>query len=61
MTAESAQAEPEALALVARLADGGMRDAESLLDQVLAFTGDRVTLEAVRDAVGLADDRRSPR
>ena len=33
-----------------------MRDAESLLDQVLAYAGDRVTAEAVREAVGLADD-----
>ena len=54
--AEDATAEPEALALIARLADGGMRDAESLLDQVLAFAGDRVTVEQVREAVGLADD-----
>ncbi len=56
VSAEGAEAEAEALALIARLADGGMRDAESLLDQVLAFAGDRVTLEAVRQAVGLADD-----
>jgi DNA polymerase-3 subunit gamma/tau len=54
--AEGAEAEPEALALIARLADGGMRDAESLLDQVLAYAGDRITVEAVREAVGLADD-----
>jgi DNA polymerase-3 subunit gamma/tau len=55
--AEGASAEPEALDLIARLAEGGMRDAESLLDQVLAFAGDRVTAEAVREAVGLADER----
>jgi len=55
-SAEDAEAEPEALALIARLADGGMRDAESLLDQVLAYAGDRVTADAVREAVGLADD-----
>jgi DNA polymerase-3 subunit gamma/tau len=54
--AEGADAEPEALALLARLADGGMRDAESLLDQVLAYAGNRVTADAVREAVGLADD-----
>ena len=54
--AESARAEPQALALIAHLADGGMRDAESLLDQVLAYAGDQLTLEAVREAVGLADD-----
>jgi DNA polymerase-3 subunit gamma/tau len=53
---EGAEAEPDALSLIARLADGGMRDAESLLDQVLAYAGDRVTLAAVREAVGLADD-----
>ena len=55
--AEGATAEPEALELIARLADGGMRDAESLLDQALAFSGDRVTAEGVRDSVGLADDQ----
>jgi DNA polymerase-3 subunit gamma/tau len=54
--AEGARAEPEALDLLASLADGGMRDAESLLDQVLAFSGDRVTMDAVREAVGLAED-----
>jgi DNA polymerase-3 subunit gamma/tau len=54
--AEGATAEPGALELVARLADGGMRDAESLLDQVLAFAGDHVTEATVREAVGLADD-----
>ena len=56
VAAEGAEAEPEALALIARLADGGMRDAESLLDQVLAYSGDRITLQAVREAVGLAED-----
>ncbi len=53
---EGAQTEPEALALIAHLADGGMRDAESLLDQVLAYAGDRLSLDAVREAVGLADE-----
>jgi DNA polymerase III subunit gamma/tau len=54
--AEEAAADADALALIARLADGGMRDAESLLDQVLAFAPGRVTVEDVREAVGLADD-----
>ena len=54
--ADGAQADPEALELIARLADGGMRDAESLLDQVLAYAGDHVTAEGVRAAVGLADE-----
>lgn len=56
VTAEGAAADDDALALIARLADGGMRDAESLLDQVLAFAPERVTAADVREAVGLADD-----
>ncbi len=56
VAAEGVSAEPEALALIARLADGGMRDAESLLDQVLAFAPEGVTVGDVREAVGLADD-----
>ena len=36
LAAEGRRAEPAAVALVARLAAGGMRDAESMLDQVLA-------------------------
>jgi DNA polymerase-3 subunit gamma/tau len=55
-TAEGAQADPDALALIARLADGAMRDGESLLDQVLAYAGEQITVEAVREAVGLADE-----
>jgi DNA polymerase-3 subunit gamma/tau len=55
-SAEGVEADADALALVARLADGGMRDAESLLDQVLAFAGDHLTADAVREAVGLADE-----
>jgi len=54
--AESVQADPAALDLIARLADGGMRDAESLLDQVMSYAGDQVAVNSVRDAVGLADE-----
>jgi DNA polymerase III subunit gamma/tau len=53
---EGVGADAEALALVARLADGGMRDAESMLDQVLAFTTGTLSADDVREAVGLADD-----
>ncbi|MBA2263367.1 MAG: DNA polymerase III subunit gamma/tau, partial [Chloroflexi bacterium] len=56
ISAEGAEADDDALALVARLADGGMRDAESLLDQVLAFSSGRLTMSEVREAVGLADE-----
>ena len=54
--AEGAEADDDALALVARLADGAMRDGESILDQVLAFAPERLTVADVREAVGLADD-----
>jgi len=53
---EGVEADDEALALIARLADGGMRDAESLLDQVIAYADARLTEADVREAVGLADD-----
>src|SRR6478672_4882723 len=55
-TSEGADADPQALALLARLADGGMRDAESMLDQVLAYAGENVSVDAVREALGLAED-----
>src|SRR5918992_1291088 len=47
-------AEPEALALIAHMAAGGMRDAESMLDQVLANADEPLTADAVRDLLGLA-------
>ena len=53
---EGAKADDDALGLIARLADGGMRDAESLLDQVLSFADDAVSVTDVREAIGLADD-----
>ena len=57
VASEGAEADDDALALIARLADGGMRDAESLLDQVLSFSSsNRLTADEVREAVGLADD-----
>jgi DNA polymerase III subunit gamma/tau len=55
LAAESVGAEPEAVQLVARLAAGGMRDAESMLDQLLASSGGTITEAAVRDLLGLAD------
>jgi DNA polymerase-3 subunit gamma/tau len=48
--------EPEAAALLARLADGGMRDALSLLDQCSAQ--EHIDVEAVHAAMGLAGNRK---
>lgn len=53
--AEKIQAEPGALALIARGAEGSMRDALSLLDQVIAFSGSELTVASVRESVGLVE------
>jgi DNA polymerase-3 subunit gamma/tau len=55
---EGMQADDEALELVARRAGGSMRDAQSLLDQLLAFGGDRLTVEQVHHLLGTAGDER---
>jgi len=56
LAAEGFQAEDDALTLIARHADGGMRDALSVLDQCLSFGEGVVTAERVREVLGLADD-----
>ena len=53
LDAEKVEADPDALAMIGRAADGSMRDALSLTDQVLAFHDGRLTTDAVRDALGL--------
>jgi DNA polymerase-3 subunit gamma/tau len=50
---ERIEAEPEALAMIARAADGSMRDALSLTDQALSLGEGALTAERVRDALGL--------
>jgi DNA polymerase III subunit gamma/tau len=55
LDAESVEAEPAAVHLIARLAAGGMRDAESMLDQLLGAAGGRIDEQRVRDLLGLAD------
>jgi DNA polymerase III subunit gamma/tau len=52
-SSEGVQIDDAALALVARSAEGSMRDALSALDQVLAFTADRVTSTDVSTVLGL--------
>ena len=53
--AEGFECDEAGLALLAREADGSLRDAESLLDQVVAWSNGRVDETAVRDALGVAD------
>jgi DNA polymerase-3 subunit gamma/tau len=50
--AEGIKADEEALALIARLSDGGMRDALSLLDQATSFTGNQITASGVLTMTG---------
>jgi DNA polymerase-3 subunit gamma/tau len=57
LTTEGVPFEPEALAMIARSADGGLRDALSLTDQVLSLGSDvRVTATRVREALGLVPE-----
>jgi DNA polymerase-3 subunit gamma/tau len=55
LEADGRSIEPAALSLIARLAAGGMRDAESILDQLLSTSTDTITEAAVRDLLGMAD------
>lgn len=50
---EGVKAEEAALFLIARKADGGMRDALSLLDQVIAFSDSGIVEDAVQNLLGL--------
>jgi len=55
---EDVESDDEALLSIARRADGGMRDALSLLDQVLSFSADRVSSDDVRRMLGLVEEER---
>ena len=52
---ESVKAEDEALSMIARAADGSVRDGLSLLDQAIALAEGNVTAAQVKDMLGLAD------
>jgi DNA polymerase-3 subunit gamma/tau len=52
---ENVQVEPDALALIARAAEGSVRDSLSLLDQAIAHAAGTVRAEDVRQMLGLAD------
>jgi DNA polymerase-3 subunit gamma/tau len=51
---EGVEVEPAALHLIARSAEGSLRDAESAFDQVIAFAGDRITAADAAAVLGLA-------
>ena len=52
---EGIQAEPEALNVIAQKADGGMRDALSIFDQVASFTGGNITYQGVIQNLNVLD------
>jgi DNA polymerase-3 subunit gamma/tau len=56
LDAEGIAADEDALTLIARHADGGMRDALSVLDQCLSFGEGAVTAARVREVLGLVED-----
>ena len=54
---EGWQIDPEGLALVARAAEGSLRDAQGFLDQVVTFGGDGVTTPEIARILGVTDRR----
>ena len=61
LAADGRDVDPDAVRLIARLAAGGMRDAESILDQLLSSTDGRIEADAVRDLLGLAESEQVSR
>ncbi|MCS3764221.1 DNA polymerase III subunit gamma/tau [Bradyrhizobium centrosematis] len=57
-TKENVEIEPEALGIIARAAEGSVRDSLSLLDQAIAHAAGTVKADAVRQMLGLADRTR---
>ena len=56
--AEGVEVEPEALELLSRRGAGSMRDAQSLMDQLFAFGGEKLTAAEVHNLLGTASDDR---
>lgn len=52
---EGVEFEEDALSLIARAADGSVRDGLSILDQAIALSGNYISEEAIREMLGLAD------
>ena len=53
---EGSQAEPAALSAIARMSDGGFRDALTLLEQAILTSDGSITLQHVYDQLGLVSD-----
>lgn len=55
LDAEGMKCSDEALSAIARAADGGVRDSESILDQLMSYCNDEITFQDVFDVLGLVD------
>ena len=55
VASENIETEPETLSVLARAADGSMRDGLSLLDQAIAFGGGRLAMDDLEKMLGLVD------
>ena len=53
--AENIEVEHGGLQMIARSGEGSMRDSQSLLDQVISFSGQKITAQMVSDSLGLVD------
>lgn len=58
LVTESIPVEPEALSMIVRAGEGSARDCLSLTDQAIAHGGGEITVQSVRDMLGLADRAR---
>ena len=56
MQKENIEFDGEAITLIARKADGSMRDSLSLLDQVIAYSGTRIESNRVMASLGIIKD-----
>lgn len=54
---EEIDAEESATSLIAKAADGSNRDALSLLDQVISFSGKKITSQSVRESIGIIENQ----
>jgi DNA polymerase-3 subunit gamma/tau len=54
---EKMAVDSDVLPILAQKADGSLRDAESMLDQLVSFGGERVTVDDARSVLGLVDER----
>lgn len=52
---ESIRIDDDALMMIAKKADGGLRDSQSILDQMISFTGEHITAEDVVKALGIIE------